>query len=85
MEKCSCERKTYKSEFRIIFTIEEKVDLNTVFEFNKLKLIGEAKIIKYGNSTSCTNLKNEKICLYNYLCTNNTNKLFYIYEYIKIF
>jgi len=39
IEQCSCERKTHKSEFCIIFTIKEKVDLNTVFELNKIKLI----------------------------------------------
>jgi len=75
----------HKNEFCIEFKIKEKVDLNTIFDFNKIKLIGEAKIIKYGNSTSCTNNKvgEEKINIYNYLCSKNANKLFLIYNYIK--
>jgi len=76
-------KENHINEICIEFKIKEKVDLNTIFELNKIKLIGEAKIIKYGNSTSCTNIKDEKINIYNYLCSVNANKLFLIYNYIK--
>ena len=62
MKKCSCEKKTHKNKFRIIFNVKENIDLNTIFNCNKkIILIAEAKIIKFGNPHSCSNIKDEKI------------------------
>ena len=73
-----------KNEFCIELKIKQKIDLNTIFDSNKIKLIGEAKIIKYGNLHSCSNIKEEeKINIYNYLFSENAIKLFLIYNYIK--
>ena len=61
MKKCSCEKKTHKNEFHTIFDIKEGIDLNTIFNCNKkIILIAEAKILKFGNPHSCSNIKVEK-------------------------
>ena len=65
LNKCSCEKKTYKNKFHIIFNIKKDIDLNTIFNCNNnIILIDKAKIKKHGNPFSCKNFKDEEINIY---------------------